>query len=354
MIESCPVCGGGHASHSCTHAQDTDCHRNPLMACPTHFAHASADALEAAVGHSDLTFVTAMKHLNGDGCTFPAFYTWMALLGRYAVPEGTNREAYLASASSELPPVPDGSPDYLEAVARRLSFASRAAVVNDGPTVAATLATVEELSADATVSFLKSVAASAHLAVDANDACTSDDVQLYHLLGSQVTEERGFMALPWLADMVKGQWRGDVPLSVGAWTELMRLSDLHPTFMAVVVDVVSRALGQMLSPTATLVTTGGQRLAEGFVPTGLVDVNVADPANTAPEVMAGVWAARAAEAYAQATGREDATARIQAVGAAHPGGTFAFAVDVVLAGTSMLGYALEEQDHRDAAAEPGD
>lgn len=352
MTESCPGCGASHAT--CTHAQETECHRNPLLSCPTHFAHTSADALEAAVGHSDLTFVTAMKHINSDGCTFPAFYTWMALLGRYAVPEGTNREEYLASSAAELPPVPDGSPDYLEVVVRRLSFASRAAVVNDGATVAATLATVEELSAEATVSFLKSVAASAHLAVDGNDACTSDDVQLYHLLGSQVTEERGFMALPWLADLVKGQWRGDAPLAVEAWTELMRLSDLHPTFMPVVVDVVARALGQMLSPTATLVTTDGQRLAEGFVPTGLVDVNVADPANTSPEVMAGVWAARAAEAYAQSSSREDATARIRAVGDAHPRGRFAFAVDVVLAGTSMLGYALEEQESRDAAAEPGD
>lgn len=358
-MSGCPSCGDHDHDNlpgGCDHAAETDCHRNGLLACPTHFAHISADALEGATGRGtgDQPFLLALRHINADGYTFCAYYTWMALLGRYAVDPGTDREAFLAKIPVELPELPGHAPEYLAAVGNRLSFASRAALINDGATVAATLASVEDMTSEATVSFLMSVAASAHLAVDINDACTSDEVQAYHLLGSQVTEEHGFMALPFLADMVLGQWKGDASRATEAWTELMKLSDEHPKFMAVVVDVVSRTLGQMLSADANLITTGGQRMGEGFIPTGMVDVKLASPENTPPEVMAGVWAARAAEAYAGATSRDDATTRIQAVGEQHPRGRFAFAVDVVLAGTSMLGYALDESQQQDAAGQPGD
>lgn len=348
MSEDCG-CDQQHPPlEGCGHQENVEgaCHRNAVIPCPGHFTKLSGQALAAATpGRGDAlsdsrTFMELIQHINRDGYIVSTFYTWVALLGRYAVPPGRTPDETLR-AMPPVPNVPPGSPEYLVQVGNLVGYVSRAAVAGDGATVSAVLEVAQDkLEGEGLLAFLASVAASAHVAVETNDDCTTDHIAMYHLMGSQVAEPVGLSVLPFAVDMVVAQQTGDVEAASNAFKSILELPGTRP--LAAAVDVVSRTLGQLIVPGVSLAATRGLPSVEGAVQ-GMVDLAVASPENTSRELMAGVWAVRAAEAYAGATGPHDATERIRAVARQH-GKPFDFGMDVVLSTTQMMGYMFHSDE----------
>lgn len=346
-MSHCPHCNTDHTPPSdCGHqAECVDgCHRSALMPCPQHFLILSGSALGAALTGDGRSFIQAVEHLNRDGYVMAAYFTWTAILGRYAVNEGQD-PLEVVRAIGEVP-VPEGVPEYVARAAPLILHATRAALVGDGDTLEATLAVAQELEGSALLSFLMSIAASASIHADTTEACTSDHVAAYHLLGSQVGDGTGFEVLPFLVGMVVAQQAADADAALRYFRQLADLPGARP--LVVAVDIVGRTLGQMIEPDVTVLSCGGRPDAGGEL-TGVVDVERATPTNLSRELMAGVWAVRTAQAYAAATSEHAATAAVRALLVEH-GDPGVFEVDVILAGTQILGYMLSS---REAAVPPG-
>lgn len=353
--DACADCGAAHPSfpapRDCEHVtKPQPCHRTALMPCPGHFESSSAHTLHAALHGQpgDGSFLAWISHVDNDGYAIGMFYTWMALLGRYALSEGTTAQQLL-EAPVQLPEFGPDAPAYGPQVVQLLNFASRAAVTGDAETLRATLATVNELNNPAAVlSFLKSTAASTYVAVNSHPGCTVDMLSTFHMLGSQVNDQVGFAVLPHLVDMVTAMRAEDLPAAMAAFDAMTDLES--PRTLVVAVDVVCRTLGQVIDEDLT-VLAGEGGLGGGGQVSGVVDMATASPDNVTREVMAAVYALRTAQDYAAAASREDATHRLAAAAAAHPRGGTAFAVDVILAGAQLIASAIDQQEARVAANE---
>lgn len=343
---NCPDCGDPEHEApigDCGHQAKTDlCHRAQYLHCPHHFTNVAAKAMAAALpgyGTDTPHFVAHLDHLNRDGYLESAFYMWAGLVGRYAVGEDETQEAFLARKTK--PTVPPDAPEYLHQVASLVTYISRGAITGDMPTIeAAWQVAIGDLSPRALVSVLASMAASAHVVVETSPACTSSHLTAYHLLGSQVSNVAGLAVLPFLAEMVAGHDLDKPELVVEGFHALMELPN-RPLVSAV--DVVSRALGQMIDPDVMVVTGSDFSSGDMTKLTGLINPVHANPQELSREHAAGLWAVRAAHAYAGATGPDDATDRIRAVARDH-GHARGFGIDVVAAAVGMLGETLSDQE----------
>ncbi len=345
MTEKCPGCGGTHDEVNCDHDAENNCHRTTHMACPHHFWELSGETLGRALpGHVGTApgFMVALEHLNGHGYVQPAYLTWAALLWRYAMPEGMSVEKDLSHDT--MPVLPDEVPEQLRQTIHLVNVACRAAMFGDGQTVLDTFEVVQEMGPHQTVSFLASVAASARMAVETNDACTEDMLLVYHLLGSQTSSPEAYENMPFLAEMVRAAQLNDGRRVVAAMNKLC--SKQGATSIVAAVDVVSRALGQLIHPEAFILAGSGDYVPDSVENVmGLLDWRTADPAvdGTPEGAMPGVWAIRTAEAYVAAQDERDATDRLQALTRQHPDGQGAFAIDVVLGGVQMLGNVTQDR-----------
>lgn len=338
MSNHCSDCAEEADIPDCGHPQDGQniCHISPLFPCPNHFSGLNAQALCAALPSPSpqRSFTSAVEHLNSDGLIVSAWYTWMAMLGQFSVPPGEDREKILRRPV-EPPEIPDDAPAYLRDSAPLVSYACRAAVVGDWDTAEATLQAAHvNLDGEGMMCFLKSIAASTHLATDYNPDCTPQHLALYHLFGSQVEERVGAEVLPYLANMAVGHLTGNEQLVHDVFEALLRLPSHDP--LAIGASVVARTLAQITSAEVALVNLGGVPGSLASVE-GMVDVERATEENTDRAVMAGVWTVRAAQAYARAVDLDDAIARVRGV-AQHHGQPGQFVMDVVLAGTQMVAY----------------
>ena len=320
------------------------CHSSPLLPCPGHFGQLNGEAMCAADGPptaaGERPFLEALMHLNNDGYTIAAWYTWMALIGEYSVPPGADK---LRALSRPNPPCPPEAPEYFRLAYPLVAYACRSAVLGDFEAVEATLGTAHrKLDIQGMVSFLKSCAASAQIAVDHNDACTVDHLMAYSLLGSQAANGYGAAVLPCVVDMVVAQKQQRHKDVFPALDRLMKI----PGDLALIAatDLLGRALAQTVKVDATMLYGEGPLTSDGSSIKGVADIDGAEPENTDRAVMMGVWAMRASRAYAEGTCEGDAADRINAVSQRH-GNTGRFALDVVLAGTQILGYSLRTPVH---------
>lgn len=340
----------GPCGHLDVSGAASPCHRSGLMPCPSHFAQQSGLALMYAVPDSQRTplkdFATAVQHLNSDGMLVSAFYTWMAMVGRYTVPDGKDPLETLDSI--EEPNMPAGAPLFVDQVFNLTKWACRAAVLGDGETVAASLAAAnaEETEPRVLLSFLMSAAATAHIAAEVNDACTSQHIGLFQTLGSQVGDADGMVVLPLLVDMVYAYQHRDEDTAVQALEKLVELPGTAPLVAAV--DVLGRTLGQLTDENVTMAQCTSKGMPQGKLEVeGMVNLQTATAENTDSAVMAGVWALRTAHAYGNATSQKAANHAVQALADRH-GQPVRFAVDVVMAATQMLSEILEVE-----ASQPG-
>lgn len=339
-MSNCPGCGQDHADNppfeDCGHPQEGkgQCHTSALMNCTNHFSQLIMRALDASVKVGQpQAFRDLMLHLNSDGMAVSAWYTWMAMVHRYAVPEGMDRLAAVAAAAPP-PPGPDAPAYYTQALPL-IAHAYSSAVLGDFTAVEATMHTANAMLDEKGVEcFLKSCAASTAVAVDKAD-CVPDDLSVWGMLGSQVGNGIGAQVLPILVDMVLAQGKQDAAAVVPLLKALLRLDGMQP--MVTAVDILSRAMAQTVSADA-MVLYGSGLPGDDNAYSGVVDVDRATPDNVSRDVMAGVWAIRASKAYADAETEDDATLRIREVARSH-GDPLRFATDVVVAATQMLGYA---------------
>lgn len=336
--DTCPGCGQDHADlppfKDCGHPVDGqgECHTSTLMHCPHHFAVLLADAMGSSLpGAQPGKFRTVLLHLNNDAMAVNAWLVWMAMLNRYAVPPGADRLKAIAAAAP--PPLPDAPRYYAEALPL-ITHAYSSAVLGDFSAVQQVMHTANHmLDENGQLCFLKSCAASTAVAAETG-GCTPESVAVWGLLGSQVGTAAAAEVLPLLVDMVMAQARVDTAATLPLVKSLLALPGAKPLMVAV--DIVARAMAQTVSTDATVLFGSGMP-GDANAYDGMVDVERAEPEHTDRAVMAGVWAVRAQRAYSGATSAADATARLRAVARSH-GDSLRFALDVIVAGTQMLGY----------------
>lgn len=261
----CPGCGEDHSVEaSGDHQADLSagCHRSALLPCPRYFTHLCQPALVAALpgyGSNTPAFLSAVRDLNDEGYIIPAYFTWMALMGRYAVNEGTDRDEAMRRASGIK--VPPGAPAYLHQVSKLVNFSTRAAILGDGETVAASFEVARKLDAEPLMTVLLSAAASAHFNVEYNDACTTHHLYAFHLLGSQVFSGAALVALPYLVDMVVAAQHEDMKTTLKTFSALAELPGVQELIAAV--NILGRVLGQMIAPDVTVISTNGRPTEDG-------------------------------------------------------------------------------------------
>lgn len=347
-------CQDEHAHKPCGHLDvsgaASPCHRSPLMPCPSHFSQQSGLALVHAVPGglkpNLKDFALSIQHLNSDGMLVSAFYTWMAMVGRYTVPDGKDPLETLDSI--EEPNMPPAEHPFVDQVFNLTKWACRAAVLGDGETVAASLAAAnaDETEPRVLLSFLMSAAATAHIAAEVNDACTSQHIGLFQTLGSQVSDADGMVVLPLLVDMVYAYHHRNEHATVEALKKLTALPGTVPLVTAV--DILGRTLGQLTDENVAMAQCTSKGMPVGKLAVeGMVDLETATPHNTDSAVMAGVWALRTANAYGNATSQPAANRAVQDLADRH-GQPVRFAVDVVVGATQMLTQVLETE-----ASQPG-
>lgn len=341
--------------NDCGHndAHRGQCHTSTRLPCIHHFVQLFAEASQEAcrVNGSVREFSRLLKHLNNDGYLFAAWYTWMALVGEYAVPAGMDPLVMLDEAPTP-PDLPADAPPFVRAALPLANYALRAALLRDGDNIEATFAAAgETLDPNALLSFLVSGATSAHHAMEHRDDCTVQDMHTYATLGSQVKCGHGAVALPYLVDLVRvqhafGFTTGPTPATEDAYGRAARalFSQIEEVQIAAV-QVVAQALRQTSVDEVMLqMVEGMPRTPEAWHSgenlLGLIDVDRATPDTCSPGAMAAVWALRAARAYSTPSGEGDSyIARLRTLAEQH-GDADGFVTDVITAGTHMIANSM--------------
>lgn len=306
------------------------CHNMWFTACPNHFSAHTAQALRHAIGTGDnvVPFYAELQHLVLDRYLTPAYYTWAAMIGRYTERGEDLRVGILDDGRV----TPGGQmPGHAVRVARHVEMTCRAAAAQDPANLDAALeAIADQGETDQTVSFMMSIAASAGLTVNFADACTSEHITAYLLLGSQIQNGWGSVVLPYLVDLV--MLHGDIAANRRSPEELpglvRTLIDSAPTIhpLPVATDIVCRTLAQTVDIDALVVDQATMTV---------LDIDRASPENTERAMMAMVWAVRASRAYARAQTAEQGNLALREV-VRQRGDGLSFAVDVIAAGTQMI------------------
>jgi hypothetical protein len=323
-------------------APDQDCHRSLLFPCPGHFAELTSFATHVALPDprhgGAAAFLHITKHLAADGYLSGAWYTWAAMIHGATPADDADRRAQ----SLAIPAIPDDAPGYVYEALPLVSIAVRAAIAGDGLNLQAALeAAGEQLTAEAMLSFLMSMAGTARTHTDSGDSFMPKALSAYYLLGSQVGVGQAAVMLPDLVRLTVAQTcDGDPDDGRRALKRLLAREDPGTRNIPAAIDTVSRTLGQLLTENPTIMTreTGGE------MPDLILDIATATADNTDRGVMAGVWAVRSAQAYTGADNLQEATGRVQQLVSGHDDPT-EFAIDVLVGGTQMLAYLIDTSDH---------
>ncbi len=299
------------------------CHQMWFSACPHHAAELITQALTTAVDDDVTPFYETLQHLVADRLLTPAYYTWLAMSGRYAGPGAD----MTTPGAADIPP-------YLAHIPALVETACRAAQARDHANMDAALSVIAD-GGDlrATLSFMTSLAATAAITATLDDACTPDHITAFLLLGSQVSSGWGAAVLPDLVDMVMAQHYVSAGKAsddgvVQAFRRIIDIDVEDPHPLPVATDLVTRLLAQTLDDDVIVVDASEMQL---------IDIDGATPENTSREMLASAWTVRASRAYARAAGPDEASKGLQEV-ARSRGDAFKFAADVVTAGTQMIAY----------------
>ncbi len=303
------------------------CHQMWFGACPHHFSHLASKALTGSLEDEVHDFLDTLRHLVSDRVLTAAYYTWLAMIGRY-----TPRGSDLRTRRHDSYPGP--IPQHLAHVPGLVETACRAAVARDRANMEAVLGVIAD-GGDlrATLSFMNSIAATAAVTVTLEDDCTPDHITAYLLLGSGATSGWTAAVLPELVDMVMthralATGKGRTEDVVTAFRRILDVDPEDPHPLPVACDLVTRLLAQTLEHNVVVLDGTDMRF---------IDIASASESDTSAEMMASAWTVRAAHAYGNAAGPQEATAGLQAV-ARSRGDAFQFAADVITAGTQMIAY----------------
>lgn len=347
----------------CAHAADPDpqCHRTALLTCPDHFNQLSADAISAvAVPHDPVAFIRAVRHLAVDQNIPSAWFTWLAMMARWCAPPGAPRKevsdwvvavTQRAAAAGDYPNDPT--------VAALLRTGVLAALNGDPDNAEAALHAAEAtLDTRGLMSLLGSLAASVAFSVVKHPDATIDRVFIHQIAGSQIFSAAGMVALPHLADAIDAARTGDA--GDGLLDAVDRLAAVdRPGVVVAGVSMAAQLLGQVLDPETTLLAGSADDTYDpadvmGTVPdVGILDWRTATEQNASEGLMTGVWAMRAADAYAGAASRRDMVDRFQAVMEAN-GDVTKFTYQVLIGCTQMLGNSIATNPRDWGARPPGD
>lgn len=338
------TCGGNHTATS-------PCHRTTLLPCPHHFEFLALTSMRYATDTDPVErrrFTRALHGLHDMNAARAAYHTWMAMLGRWAVPPGMDRDEVLAKPMA-MPELGRGAPPHMPTTMRLMNVASRAAIAGDTDVVFDSLvAASRELDTRGMVSFLGSTCASAAIACSNADADTVAS-RAYMRLGSQLRNREGCAMLADLVVLVEAHAgeATDAKTEAGMAAAGRVLHDATAQQTLAAMELVGRTVGQMTEPDATLMTSGGPG-GDGL---GVVDWRTATPGDGPGSEwwMPGVWAMRAADAYVGAATLPDMGVRVRALADSYPGLAMDFVADVIIGGTQMLGYMIGSEEMADRA-----